>query len=94
MDEVSASSGYVPIGSVSAAVEGVGNRPPGAPSKRPQYFAALAGKVFRPTEWFVASLTFVKPKLFADMLLSFEFLDLPDPDLSFSVWIRILSSSS
>ncbi len=46
MDDVSASSGYVPIGSLSAAVEGVGNRPPGAPSKRPQYFAALAGKIF------------------------------------------------
>jgi hypothetical protein len=48
MDEVSASSGYVPIGSLSAAVDGAGSssRSTGAPSKRPQYFAALAGKVF------------------------------------------------
>jgi hypothetical protein len=37
-----------------------------------------------PTEWFLASLTFVKPKLLADMMLSVEFLDLPDPDPSFS----------
>jgi hypothetical protein len=60
MDDVSASLGYVPIGSLSAAVEGVGNRPPGAPSQRPQYFAALAGKVFRPTY----KMVFGKSKLF------------------------------
>jgi hypothetical protein len=47
-----------------------------------------------PTEWFLSSLTFVKPKFLADMMLSVEFLDLPDPDPSFSVLIRILSLSS
>ena len=46
MEDVLASSGYVPIGSLSAAVDGSGRAAgPAAPSKRPQYFAAFAGKV-------------------------------------------------
>ena len=44
MEDLGSSSGYVPIGSLSAAIDGA-PRASATPSKRPQYFAALAGTV-------------------------------------------------